>query len=160
MMAPPLTNPGIGKRVWTIHGLHDHGPLEGPKINVPPGTGGTIAATSKPYMTMDRLLFEVQWDTGQRSKHYRGDLLCIGSFQTLAEFEKAVATNGHDAALLLGPQGGFREFSMEIGTGAEKLFLRIDQEQRNLWRDLVEPLVRRLKIEIVERRLPSTRRKR
>ena len=159
-METSLTDPSVGKRVWTIHALHDHGPSEGPKINVPSNTGGTITATSKPYMTMDMLLFEVRWDTGQRSKHYRGDLICIGAFQTLAEFEKAVAEKGKTANLLLGPQGGFREFSMEIGNDVEKLTVRINQDQRKLWHDLMEPLVRKLKIEVVERRLPSSRRKR
>src|SRR5882724_12311403 len=67
---------------------------------------------------------------------------------------------GKTANLLLGPQGGFREFSMEIGNDVEKLTVRINQDQRKLWHDLMEPLVRKLKIEVVERRLPSSRRKR
>ena len=57
-------------------------------------------------------LYFVHWDSGHESGHYIKDLLCIGPFRTLAEFESAVTSKGSDAKLLLGPRGGFREFTM------------------------------------------------
>lgn len=55
----------VGGRVWTTDGYTDHGPLEGPKIDITPNMGGTITAIERPYMTIDVLLYVVKWDNGQ-----------------------------------------------------------------------------------------------
>lgn len=44
-----VTSPEIGNRVWTVNGLKQHGPIDGPKTDVPANTGGVITKTSKSY---------------------------------------------------------------------------------------------------------------
>jgi hypothetical protein len=102
---PPLLD--VGSRVWTGRGYTDHGPLERPRVSIEPQTGGTVTAIERPYSTIESLLYTVQWDNGQISKHYSNGLFCIGRFHSLLEFEAAIRFTG-PVELTVGPQGGFR----------------------------------------------------
>lgn len=55
-----------GNRVWTELGYSDHGPIEGPKINIAPRMGGVITGTEKPYYTMDHLSPRIDHPVGPR----------------------------------------------------------------------------------------------
>jgi hypothetical protein len=132
---PALT---VRARVWTEHGYHDHGPLEGPKVNIARRQGGVITATEKPYSTMDQLLYTVRWDNGQPSKHYAKGLFCIGRFQTRREFEATIQFEG-DIHVTLGPQGGFRGAEMKVCYDGATMDGRLYQEDRDLWLDFLEP---------------------
>jgi len=152
---PALT---VGSRVWTEHGYHDHGPLEGPKVNIARRQGGVITATEKPYYTMDHLLYTVHWYHGQNSKHYAKGLFCIGRFQTRKEFEAAIQFEG-DIHVTLGPQGGFRGAEMKVCYDGTSMDGRLYQEDRDLWLDLLEPLAKRQKAKVQTTKLPSCRRR-
>lgn len=151
---PPLA---IGVRVWTEDGYRDHGPLDGPKVNVPPQTGG-IVARAEAVAGTDESLYSARWDNGLESKHYGSDLFSIGRFETRDEFEAAIRFE--DVQLTLGPQGGFREVQMRIvfdGAAAEG---RLDKRGHGLWADFLEPIARRQGVEIRTVRVPrATRRK-
>jgi hypothetical protein len=145
----------VGKRVWTHSGFRDHGPEGGPKIDVPPATGGTVVGVQKPDSTMDVLLYLVKWDTGQQGGHYLKELFCIGSFRTFGEFENALTARGREARLVLGPRGGFRRFTMEIGEGAEALSMTLaGSDQRAAWAEIVEPVLARAGIQVDRVREP------
>jgi hypothetical protein len=150
---PPLE---IGSRVWTVGGYHDHGPLEGPKINITPNMGGTITATESPYYTMDSLLYAVHWDNGQISKHYTKGLFCIGRFQTRTEFEAAINING-TVELTLGPQGGYRHARVCLRYDGHPQEVEIDD--RVLWIDCLERLARKNGVQIHTIILPPKSRK-
>ena len=138
---PPLN---VGSRVWTTYGYHDHGPLEGPKIDIVPNMGGTITGTEQPYYTMDSLLYTVHWDNGQISKHYSNGLFCIGKFQTRSEFEVAINVTG-PVELTLGPRGGFRH--VKIGLEYDGQSQEVEIYDRGLWLDCLEPLTKKKGIE-------------
>lgn len=127
----------VGNRVWTVAGYHDHGPIEGPKVDIAPNQGGTIAATQKPYSTMDHLLYKVLWDNGQLSKHYDKELFCIGRFQNRAEFEQAIKLVGA-VELTIGPSGGFRYVRFELEFDGQHQTVELGD--RNLWMDCIEPI--------------------
>lgn len=78
---------------------------------------------------MDFMLYEVRWDTRQHTKHYYKELFSIGPFQTLQDFEQAIQTTGKDAKLVLGPQGGLREFTMSLQHQGKQYILSLTQEQ-------------------------------
>ena len=103
----------VGSRVWTTRGYRDHGPSDGPKIDIAPNMGGTITGTECPYSTMDSLLYTADWDNGQTSKHYSKGLFCIGHFQSRSEFEAAINLAG-TVELTLGPQCGFRHAKITL----------------------------------------------
>jgi hypothetical protein len=144
----PITFPDVGRRVWTTRGLQGHGPAEGPKTDVPPNTGGLIVGTETPYPTFDFLLYNVKWDTGQHTKHYFRELLCIGTFQTLADFKQAVCNGGESAKLTLGPQGGFREFFMSLRKGDALLPVRYTTEQKSVYESFLADLLKEIGLEI------------
>jgi hypothetical protein len=152
---PPLA---VGARVWTEHGYHDHGPLEGPKVNVSRRQGGVITATEKPYYTMDHLLYTVRWDNGQISKHYAKGLFCIGRFQTRKEFKAAIQFDG-DIHVTLGPQGGFRGAEMKVCYDGTSMDGRLYQADRDLWLEFLEPLAKRQKAKVQTTKLTSARRR-
>ncbi len=162
MFEKAITFPEVGYRVLTIHGLHQHGPMEGPKTDVPADTGGQIVGTEKPYYTYDFLLYGVRWDSGQHTKHYFQELLCIGPFRTVVDFKQAVLTDGERAELKLGPAGGFREFSMHLRNRGSPLLVRYTQEQKEFYDSLVAPLVQQagLAVEVkqMERKKRTVRR--
>lgn len=135
----------VGNRVWTDHGYQNHGPQEGPKVDIAPSQGGTITDAQKPYYTYDFLLYTVRWDNGQVSKHYGKELLPIDRFQNRAEFEAAIRPQGN-VELTVGPGGGFRqvEFALEYDGQAQTASLT----DQHLWRECVEPLVRKLGLQI------------
>src|SRR5271170_5081768 len=97
----------VGNRVWSEHGYDNHGPNEGPKVDISPRQAGTITAVDKPYSTMDQLLYSVRWDGGQVSRHYESELFCIGPFQSRTKFEEAIKPEGI-VELTVGPGDGFR----------------------------------------------------
>ncbi len=82
--------PRVGSRVWTVPGYQQHGPMEGPRVDVPPNTGGVITSQETRFGSA---LFHVKWDSGQRTAHYENRLHCIGPFQTLDAFAEAVVTD-------------------------------------------------------------------
>jgi hypothetical protein len=150
---PPLI---VGARVWSGNGYRDHGPLDGPKVDIPRRIGGVVRKTEKPYMTYDHLLYTVEWDNGQVSKHYAPSLFCIGRFQTKNEFEAAIRLEG-DIHLTVGPQGGFKGVTLSVNYDGQRVAGRLYQRDRDLWADFLEPLAKRQKIPIQKTRLPSAR---
>ncbi len=152
---PPLLI--VGNRVWTDDGYPNHGPMEGPKVDIAPNQGGTITEIGHGgHFTTGSTLYSVRWDNGQTSKHYRIELLCIGRFQTRAEFEATIKLKG-PVELTLGPGGGFRNacFELEYDGQLQKAIL----EDERMWRECVEPVVRRSRRKIKTTKLPLTRRK-
>ena len=152
---PPLL---VGARVWTADGYREHGPIEGPKVDIPANPGGTVETTSKPYSTMDQLLYMVRWDNGQTSKHYAKGLFCIGRFKTFEEFKAAIVPQG-PVQLTLGPQGGFREARFSVKYDGRTQEAALLQGDRELWINCVEPIVKERRVKISETRLPSARKK-
>jgi hypothetical protein len=142
----------VGSRVWTSNGYNDHGPVDGPKIDIAPNQGGTITATQKPYFTMDDLLYSVRWDNGQESKHYYRELFSIGRFQSRVEFEQAIKPFGV-AELTLGPAGGFRHARFELEYDGKHQTVEI--YNRDLWIECVEALVKKAGCTISTTRLPG-----
>jgi hypothetical protein len=135
----------VGSRVWTDQGYQNHGPLEGPKVDIAPGQSGTITAVEKPYLTMDHLLYAVRWDNGQVSKHYSKELFCIGPFQNRGEFEKAINPTG-TVELTVGPAGGFRNARFDLEYNGQSQTAEV--ADRRLWLECVEPLVRKSGLQI------------
>lgn len=121
-------------------GLRHHGPAEGPKVSVGENTGGTIVRAEQPYCTMDMLLYVVRWDSGEDTKHYFKELLAIGPFGTMDEFRSAVA-HGKEPRLVLGPQGGFRGFTMVVEKDGVPLRVELVKEQGDLWRSVLQPIL-------------------
>ena len=152
---PPLL---VGSRVWITHGYCGHGPIDGPKVDIPPNLGGTIESTSKPYYTVDQLLYAVYWDNRQTSKHYANDLFCIGRFKTLEEFNAAIVPH-EPVQVTLGPQGGFREARLAVTYDGRTQDTQLLQGDRKLWISSVEPIVKGRGMKITEIRLPSARKK-
>jgi hypothetical protein len=162
-MESPITFPKAGSRVWTIAGLRQHGPREGPYVDVAPNTGGVITAVEKPWYapTIGEDLYVVRWDAGQTTKHYFsefGRVLCIGQYQTLGDFESAL--KGTKAAeVTWGPQGGFRGFRAVLHTPDGERVVEAVQSQRGIWEHL-EPLLSEAGVPISEKRIaPAPRRK-
>lgn len=103
------------------------------------------------------MLYEVKWDTGQHTKHYYKELFYIGPFQTLEDFEQAIQTTGKDAKLVLGPQGGLREFTMSFQHQGKQYVLNLHKEQGRIWTYL-QPILERNSIQIaVEKLVPTPR---
>jgi hypothetical protein len=103
--------------------------------------GGAVVATERTYSTIDELLYTVQWDTGQTSKHYFKQLFCIGDFTNLKAFEDAVATTSGTAELILGPQGGFRMMRADLVLADGSSWgLELFEGQRRLWEEILEPI--------------------
>jgi hypothetical protein len=137
----------VGNRVWTKQGYPDHGPLEGPKVDIAPNQGGTIAAVHETYYSS---LYEVRWDNGQVSKHYERELFCIGRFQRRAEFERAIKPTGA-VELTVGPRDGFREARFEVEYDGQHQTAEVDD--RRLWLECIEPLVRKLRLKLEKTKL-------
>lgn len=154
MDTQPITFPHIGARVWAIDGLHEHGPAGGPKVDVPPDTGGIITHAEQPYPTIDMLLYVVKWDSGQVTKHYFKELVVLGPFTTFDEFRDAVL-HGSSAHLVIGPQGGFREFSMTVEKNGAPLQVRFVREQRDCWEYVLRPIIEAAGISIETERLEA-----
>lgn len=96
-----------GCRVWTEHGLREHGHK---KVNVPEKTGGTVG----PFPGE---LFSVKWDSGQESVHYGNELCVIGDARDLPELEDMIIREAVRCRLVLGPQGGTREVTIFLRNG-------------------------------------------
>ncbi len=156
-MIPILMIPRVGNRVWTIEGLHQHGPMEGPLVDVPAQTGGAIVGQETRFGSA---LFRVHWDTGQQSGHYAKGLLCIGPFRTLDDFKAAVRRGGHSARAVFGPYGGLRKFTMDV-RGDPAVRVELTSDQASIWRNVLESLLRESGISVeVETIKPAPRRRR
>ncbi len=155
----PITFPAIRSRVWTIRGIQQHGPAEGPLVDVAPNTGGVISGIEKPYYTVDMYLYVVKWDTGQTTKHYFeefGDPICIGPFNTLTEFESALP-HAEMAEVTWGPQGGFRGFRAILRTPNGNHVIEAATSHRRMW-EYLGPLLRTAGVPVAEKRIPPARR--
>jgi hypothetical protein len=149
--------PTVGSRVWTESGYPDHGPMEGPKVDVAPRQGGTVTDCREAYRTVTgNLLYTVKWDNGQLSMHYRKELMPIGPFQNRAEFEKAIKPHG-SVELTVGPGDGFRFVRVELEYDGE--IQSVETDDGHLWRECVEPLVKKLRLKIKTTKLKMARRK-
>lgn len=147
----------VGSRVWSGDGYREHGPMEGPKVNIAVQIGGTVTAVTGSYMTMDNLLYAVRWDDGTTSKHYANGLTCIGRFQSLTEFDAAIQIEG-PIEVTVGPQGGFREAKFTLIYDGRRGAVRLGQGDRDVWNRCVLPKVREQNLPIVETRLPGKKR--
>jgi len=148
----------VGQRVWTVFGYADHGPMEGPKVDIQGDQGGMVVADEAsgilgPFSGCPRLIV-VQWDNGQRSKHYCDELFCIGPFQSLCAFEKALA-EARDSVVEFGPQGGFRNFLTTVLVDGEPRTFAFSAKWT--WDELLEPALRRLKKKVRKERILSAR---
>jgi hypothetical protein len=103
-----------GYRVWTESGFHGHGH---DKVNVPPQTAGTVIEAWQEFRTIEQLLYKVEWDSRQISIHYACDLLAIGSFRDLAEFQAYAAANAVLIREVKGPNGGLRGAKVILKNG-------------------------------------------
>jgi hypothetical protein len=151
----------VGQRVWTVGGYPDHGPAGGMKVDIQGDQGGTVVANEASGIlgsfSGDADLFVVKWDNGQTSKHYAQELFCIGPFQALNDFEKALG-GARDSMVECGPLGGFRRFSTTIMAGNEPQSFVFTAKW--IWDEHVEPTLRRLKKTVRDTRIPSAREKR
>jgi len=103
---------------------------------------------------MDQLLYTVRWDNGQVSKHYATGLFCIGRFQSLSEFKQAISVEG-PVELVLGPQRGFRAVKMRLEYDGELHEVELDQGDRSVWVNILDPMVREVGLPIEETILPQ-----
>lgn len=103
-----------GNRVWAEWGLREHGHK---KVNVPPKTAGTISSKWNEYHSIDNPLYTVNWDSGQQSVHYGGELVCIAQCRTLEEFHQMILKEALNANRIVGPQGGSRGFTIHLRNG-------------------------------------------
>lgn len=142
----------IGSRVWTDEGYSDHGPMEGPKVNIASNMGGTITGLQMKYESQ---LASVKWDNGQESKHYLRGLFSIGSFKTFEKFQAAIEVLGN-AELTIGPQGGFRHVTIEVSFDGESQSIKT--EDRRIW-NVLEQKTRNSGFEIRTTKLPPKSRK-
>ena len=153
---PPVL--AAGARVWTTKGYRDHGPIEGPKVDIAGSQGGTVQATTKPSYMMDQSLYTVRWDNGQTSKHYASGLFCIGRFGTFEEFVVAIVPH-EPIEVTLGPQGGFRAARFSLTYDGHTQIVSLLPDDRQLWFEVVEPIVKARGMKITEMRLTPTRAK-
>jgi hypothetical protein len=115
MSAECINKIEVGCRIWTEHGgLFEQ---RNNSVNVPAKTGGTITSIWNEFTTINDPLCRVQWDTGQITIFYCGNLFSIGRFKTLAEFEAFILAEAQRAELVLGPMGGFRSLTIFLRNG-------------------------------------------
>jgi len=147
-------------RVWTTTAIINHGRMDGPKSNVPKNTGGVILSKQIEPLSQS-FLYEIKWDTGQILKHYSQDFICLHPFQNLDEFSHAVSTSGRDATLELGPQGGFKSFTITVAHGDKDFQFHIYQAQGRHWRESIQSIIESSKVAVKElRQAPKPRAKR
>jgi hypothetical protein len=123
-----------GRRVWS-NGYINHGPIDGPKIDIPCNIGGEITSFTKPYSTMDFFLYEVKWDSGHSSKHYYKELEPIGLCKDWTEYAKILST-GKDAKITLGPKGGFKKFEMIIQYNNTQYLIFLGSDYSHYWQKI------------------------
>jgi hypothetical protein len=122
----------VDNRVWTEQGYLNHGQLEGPKIDIAPNQGGTIAdAREASHFISGSMLYTVRWDDGKISKHYADELFCIGRFQTRKEFEAAIKPTGA-VELTLGPASGFRSVRLDLEYDGQVQTATISKQDKRL----------------------------
>jgi len=147
----------VGNRVWTEDGYPNHGPAEGPKVDISPHQGGTITDIGEAHhIITGYILFSVRWDNGQVSRHYRNELLCIGRFQNRAAFEAAVKPKGA-VELTVGPGDGFKNVRFDVEYDGQAQTATLQDER--LWREIVKPLVEESRLKISMTKLKMVRRK-
>jgi hypothetical protein len=148
-----INNLTIGDRVWTIRGYNQHGQYDGPIIDIPPNLGGTVSDIENPYSTMCIQLFVIKWDNNQISRHYSKELFSIGPFQNLDEFD-ASFRNGVNGKLVLGPLGGFREFSINIFFNKKEFLFHLYKEDGYAWH-IISDILKKYLISYNIEELPS-----
>lgn len=144
----------IGRRVWS-EGYWNHGPTDGPKINIDGNMGGTIRSNEPTYGGRGPTLYTIAWDNGQVSKHYSDKLLCIGRFENLTEFLAAIRVLG-PVELTVGPQDGFRQAQLRMEYDGVADDVRV--EDRKVWVDYLEEIAKQAGVEITTIKLPMQRR--
>lgn len=115
---------------------------------------GIVEEISKPYDTVDQLLFTIRWDDGSTTREYGSKLFCIGRFQNRAEFDAAI-TPVSAATVTEGPRGGFKSASLALIYEGHSRGVRITD--RALWADSVEPRLRALGLETKVTRLRNAK---
>ncbi len=150
---PPLT---VGNRVWTTHGYRHHGPFEGAKVDIAPKMGGVITTMERPVPMVDSMLYTVEWDNGQTSKHDANGLFCIGRFQTRAEFEAAIKFAG-PVELTLGSKGEFHHVKIALEYDGQPQ--EVELSDRGLWLDCLGPLAKEQDATVNATKLPPKTRK-
>jgi hypothetical protein len=142
MKRTPLNYLKEGSRVWTFEGFREQGHR---KVSVPAATGGTIRRVWKEFSTGDQCLYDVKWDTGQESTYYANQIESIGESRTVDEFYDLVVARADRAKLVLGPQGGFRSFT---------IYLKDDEWVAGFGK--LKPMLEAAGIPIEEERLPRS----
>jgi len=152
---PPMV--GISRRVWS-YGYRDHGPLEGPKIDIAENMGGTVTSVEPRF---GEHLWTVKWDNGQVSKHYATSLNCIGRFNHVSEYDAAVQAVRvlGPVEVTIGPQGGFRGAKLRLEYDGAAGDIELYKWDRKLWFDCLEGKARQAGVEITTVHLPPKRRK-
>ena len=120
-----------GNRVWTIRGYHQHGQLEGPKVDVPSNIGGTITWVEQRMC----YLYVVKWDTGQITKHYSSELFPIGLFQNIKDLEIALKS-GKNEEIIYTPSGSFKGFSISISYKENEYLFVVNKVNIYGWQNL------------------------
>ena len=116
-----------------------------------------ILRVSKPYLTIDSLLFDVDWDSGENSTEYGSKMLCLGRFSSPSALADAIHVVG-PAQVTLGPQGGFRQATIEIEFDGRTLATTIYDGA--LWLRVVRQRVTDAGLEPTEIRVPRKQRAR
>jgi hypothetical protein len=130
----------VGNRVWAENGYQNHGPQEGPKVEVGPKQGGVITGVrERNQFVTGYVLYAVRWDNGEVSEHYANELVCIGHFQKHADFEAAINPTGA-VTLTLGPNGGIRMACLELEYDGQR---QTAEASRKIWLEYIEPKVRK-----------------
>jgi hypothetical protein len=136
----------VGNRVWTDQGYQDHGPLEGPRVDVDANQGGTITdVQERSQFVSGYVLYAVRWDNGQVSRHYENELFCIGHLKDRSSFEAAIKPKG-PIELTVGPSSGFRSARFELDYDGQPQVA--DVHDRRLWLECIEPKVKKLKLKV------------
>lgn len=135
-MFPPEAE--VGVNVWSGDGYEDHGPAEGPKVNIAGGQCGEIVAEEE--TPIGQPLCTVRWADGSESKHYASGLDLIGNCSTPDEFEAAIEVGPDSMATVgKGVRGGFKGAVVAVTYQGERVkdaIVRRTKNGRAIWKML------------------------
>lgn len=147
----------VGGRVYTKRGFQNHGPMEGPRVNVRAELHGTVDTITTRFGST---LIHVVWDDTVRSAHYLTEaVLALTPFSEISQVEKCFAETLQCCLLTVGPQGGFKDFRGTFVYDGKHFEIPTEVINRSLWSDIVEPLLKKHALEYEIARLPSTRKR-